>query len=146
MTDYEIGYGRPPQSGKFKAGVSGNPKGRPRRKPLPIADTVEAVLSTPMKYRERGRTHTATRNEVNLKILVERAIKGDVAAADLVLRCRAHAQRHGEAGVERLTVTDWLPDYPGQTAEQKTRDLPSGGSAGGVQRHICPTPDEKNPT
>ncbi len=27
MTDYEIGYGKPPQSGKFKTGQSGNPKG-----------------------------------------------------------------------------------------------------------------------
>ena len=28
--DYEVGYGRPPKSGQFKKGQSGNPKGRPR--------------------------------------------------------------------------------------------------------------------
>jgi hypothetical protein len=27
---YDVGYGKPPQSGRFKPGQSGNPKGRPR--------------------------------------------------------------------------------------------------------------------
>lgn len=27
---YKVGYGRPPQSGKFRQGQSGNPKGRPK--------------------------------------------------------------------------------------------------------------------
>jgi len=30
---YEVGYGKPPKSGQFKPGRSGNPKGRPRRQP-----------------------------------------------------------------------------------------------------------------
>jgi hypothetical protein len=28
--EYEVGYGRPPKSGQFVKGVSGNPKGRPK--------------------------------------------------------------------------------------------------------------------
>ena len=28
MPEYEIGYGKPPKSGQFKRGESGNPKGR----------------------------------------------------------------------------------------------------------------------
>ena len=28
--EYEVGYGRPPKSGQFKNGQSGNPKGRPK--------------------------------------------------------------------------------------------------------------------
>jgi hypothetical protein len=34
VSDYEIGYGKPPRNGRFKPGVSGNPKGRPKRGPL----------------------------------------------------------------------------------------------------------------
>nr|WP_306262013.1 DUF5681 domain-containing protein [Pararhizobium sp. IMCC21322] len=28
--DYEVGYAKPPQSSRFKPGMSGNPKGRPK--------------------------------------------------------------------------------------------------------------------
>ena len=28
--DHEVGYGRPPKHTQFKAGTSGNPKGRPK--------------------------------------------------------------------------------------------------------------------
>ena len=32
MASYEVGYGKPPSSGRFRAGVSGNPRGRPKPK------------------------------------------------------------------------------------------------------------------
>jgi hypothetical protein len=31
MTDYDVGYRKPPQHSQFKKGVSGNPRGRPKR-------------------------------------------------------------------------------------------------------------------
>jgi len=40
MADYEVGYGKPPKSRRFQPGVSGNPKGRPKRKPLALAETI----------------------------------------------------------------------------------------------------------
>ena len=43
MANYEIGYGKPPASGRFRAGVSGNPKGRPKRKPSPLAERIKTV-------------------------------------------------------------------------------------------------------
>ena len=30
MSDYEVGYGKPPRKSQFKPGQSGNPKGRPK--------------------------------------------------------------------------------------------------------------------
>ena len=32
MAKYDVGFGKPPESGRFRSGVSGNPKGRPKRK------------------------------------------------------------------------------------------------------------------
>ena len=30
MTEYKVGYGKPPKSSRFKSGSSGNAKGRPK--------------------------------------------------------------------------------------------------------------------
>jgi hypothetical protein len=117
------GYGRPPTAFQFKPGVSGNPKGRPKRKSLALADVIENVLAARIKYRDRGQTRTGTRTELSLMMMVDRAVKGDLTAAELILVVRADAQRTGDIGVEKLEVSDWLPDRPGQTAEQKTRDF-----------------------
>jgi hypothetical protein len=123
MADYEIGYGRPPASGRFRSGVSGNPKGRPKRRPTLLAEIIKTALNTPVEYRDGGRRKVATPRELSLKMLVDRAISGDLEAADLVLKIRNHAERHGDAGLAPILVENWLPDHPGQTANQKTADL-----------------------
>jgi Family of unknown function (DUF5681) len=122
MPDYETGYRKPPKKTRFKPGVSGNPKGRPKRGPSTLAKIVQNVLSAPIEYREKGRIRAASRHEFTIKMLVERAVKGEIAAADILLKVRAHSQQYGDVGIDRLEIIDWLPDYPGQTADQKTQE------------------------
>jgi hypothetical protein len=129
MPDYEVGYGKPPKSSRFKPGTSGNPRGRPKREPPALTVIIRNVLSAPIAYREGGRTKTMTRHALSLKMLVEHAIKGDLASAELVLKVRAHAERFGEPGIDTLQIRDWLPDYPGQTGDQKTQDFTSASNA-----------------
>ena len=129
MASYEIGYGKPPLSGRFPAGVSGNPKGRPKRKPTPFAERIKTVLNAPIKYRERGRTKVATYRELSLKVLVDRAISGDLAAAELALKILASGERYGDPGLDPILVENWIADYPGQTANQKTDDFAAGRDA-----------------
>src|SRR5271155_3037151 len=100
MSKYKVGYGKPPKKSRFKRGISGNPKGRPKRKSNPLAEIINNVLRASIEYRERGRIKTTTRHELNLKMLIEHAVKGDLGAAELVLKVRDHAQRWGEAGVD----------------------------------------------
>ena len=47
MADYDVGYGKPPKRTRFKAGISGNLKGRPKRKPMALAEIVGKVLNAP---------------------------------------------------------------------------------------------------
>jgi hypothetical protein len=75
-----------------KKGVSPNPKGRSKRKPFAAGDIVNNVLNSPAEYREGGQTKKATRQELTLRNYVRLALKGDVKAADMLLRLRAHAQ------------------------------------------------------
>ena len=121
MSDNEIGYGKPPRNGRFKTGVSGNAKGRPKRGPLVAEEIISRVLNAPMTYHDRGRAKIATRQELVIKQLVDRAVAGDTQAAEDVLKFRTHAQRIGDGGVDRLEISDWLPDHAGQTGQQKTK-------------------------
>jgi Family of unknown function (DUF5681) len=127
MADYDVGYRKPPLSGRFRAGVSGNPKGRPRRKPTPLAERIKAVLNARIAYRERGRIRVATYRQLSLKMLVDRAIGGDLDAAELALSIRARAERY--PGLDPILVENWIPDHPDQTANQKTADFAAGRDA-----------------
>jgi hypothetical protein len=123
MSNYEVGYGKPPKHSCFKKGVSANPKGRPKRKAFAVGEIINNVLNSPAEYRERGQTKKAARLALTLKTHVQRALNGDVRSAEILLKLRAHAQRFGDTPVHKIQMSDWLPDYAGQTAEQKTREL-----------------------
>ena len=129
MASYEVGYGKPPVSRRFRPGVSGNPKRRPKRRPTALAERIKTVLNSPISYRERGRTKVATYREPSLKMLVDKAIGGDLDAADLALKILAHAERYGDPGVDPITVENWIGDYPDQSANQKTADFAAGRDA-----------------
>ncbi len=60
MAEDEVGYGKPPKSGRFRPGVFGNPRGRPKRKPTPLAEIITRTLDAPITYRERGRGRVKT--------------------------------------------------------------------------------------
>jgi hypothetical protein len=93
------------------------------RKPLALAETIEKVLNAKIEYRERGQTRFASAQELSIKMLVDRAVSGDLEAAEIVLKIRERAERYGDAGVEQIEISDWLPDHPGQSGEQKAQDL-----------------------
>ena len=40
-----------------------------------------------------------------------------------MLKIRERAERTGGAGVEQIEISDWMADYPGQSGEQKAKDL-----------------------
>jgi Family of unknown function (DUF5681) len=117
------GRGNPPKEFQFKKGVSGNRKGRPpkSRKDQLVRHIISKVLNALTAYREGGRTKRASRLELALKKLVNSALEGDVKSADLLFKLRAIAENNNGARIEKIIVEDWVPDFPGQTGEQKTR-------------------------
>lgn len=145
MPDYEIGYGRPPKASQFKRGVSGNPNGRPKRKASDLTAMIVDVLNSPIRHREGGQLKTTPAWELNLTMLVRRALGGDVSAALAVLEFWVRAGRR-KSGMQRVVIEDWLPDYEGQTAEEKTRDFARKQNAAATEWWSRPTvaqPEEK---
>ncbi|WP_376717347.1 DUF5681 domain-containing protein [Bradyrhizobium sp. 62B] len=121
--DHKVGKGRPPKHSQFKKGVSGNPNGRPKRAPFSVAQAILNVLDGPAKYKEGGKVRIASRRELSARNYVRRALAGDIGSAAILLKLLAHAERFGHMGARKIIVRNWLPDYEGQTAAQKTREF-----------------------
>ena len=119
MKKYDIGYGKPPTASRFQPGNRAW-AGRKKRKPIVIAEVVEGFLDTRARYTERGRVKAATRRELRIKKVINDAVKGDVKSAEMVLKLLEHEQKHGSRGHQTIRIINWLPDRPGQTANQKT--------------------------
>ena len=73
---YEIGYRRPPASGRFRKGTSGNPKGRPKGS-RNFLTLLEQELSQTIVVNENGKKKTMTRLQAVVKRIVTRALQGD---------------------------------------------------------------------
>lgn len=133
MSDYEIGYAKPPKASQFKPGVSGNPAGRPPKKiESDLPQVIIKVLNSLISHREGEKVRKTPAWELNLAMRVRQAVRGDVDAAMAVLKFSIRAQR-SKAGRHRVVIEDWLPDYPGQTAEQKTLELARKKNAAPVE-------------
>jgi len=82
--DEKVGYGKPPKSGQFKPGKSGNPKGRPKAPPK-FEDLIAKESNKLITITVDGVKKTLTQGEVVAKAVMQKAMKGDVACAKLVI-------------------------------------------------------------
>jgi hypothetical protein len=74
---YEVGYGRPPQTSRFKPGQSGNPKGRPKAAKN-LSTLAREKLQAKVSVREGGRERLMSKAELGVTKLVNRfAESGD---------------------------------------------------------------------
>jgi hypothetical protein len=80
------GYGKPPVSGRFQKGHSGNPNGRPRKKPVAGASPFDIVLRQTLTITRAGKRREATAEEALQQALLERAFAGDRTASRKLLK------------------------------------------------------------
>ena len=80
---YKVGYKKPPKSGQFKPGESGNPRGRPP-KVKNTSDILKKELDQEVTLTEGSQRITLTKKQAMLKHLVNKAVGGDFRAAIFV--------------------------------------------------------------
>ena len=105
--DYPVGYGKPPIHSRFQKGQSGNPSGKPK-KVLSHAEIMARELDTKVTITEDGKKKRVTKREVMHKATLQKAMKGDLKAAKMVLELDK-ANYNGfpvdEDGVIRFTMS-----------------------------------------
>ena len=101
---YEIGYRRPPESGQFKKGTSGNPRGRPKGS-ANFLTILEQELSQTVVVNENGRKKKITRLQAMVKRIVAGALQGDLKALMTLFEILRRTGKFEESGVEAM-----LPD------------------------------------
>lgn len=80
---YEVGYGKPPENTQFKKGVSGNPKGRPK-KALDFDHELLGESKMFVTINENGRRRISKHAAV-IKQMMNQAMKGNIPAARIYL-------------------------------------------------------------
>jgi Family of unknown function (DUF5681) len=111
VTGYDVGYGKPPKHSQFKKGVCPNPQGRGKRGELPLREILDRVLNAKTNFRERGKLKKASRLELTIRWHAALAIKGDVSSAALLLKLRAHAEKHPGASSPTIITIIGGPPY-----------------------------------
>jgi hypothetical protein len=97
----DVGYKRPPVSGQFKKGQSGNPKGRPKEKlPLPMSDRSANALvlksaERPVTVREGTEHRQVPAIDAVILAQVNTAIRGNAYAQ------KHYIERYDRAELER---------------------------------------------
>jgi hypothetical protein len=91
MADYEVGYKKPPRHSQFKPGNRVNPNGRRGKRERPTeAEIVHEILTQPVSFRDGGKSKRASM----IKSFGAAALKGDVSAAEALLKIREKFEKH----------------------------------------------------
>ena len=106
---YEVGYGKPPQSTRFRKGQSGNPKGRPKGVQS-FARLARQAFNEKIAIKENGKRRIITKLHAALKQLANKAASGDAAAIREVLRV--------QAAIAEIVPAEDQHDYTGKHSER----------------------------
>lgn len=103
---YEIGYKRPPKSGQFKQGRSGNPKGR-RKGSRNFLTILEQELGQSIVVNENGRKKKITRLQAMVKRMVAGALQGEHRSLLTLIEILRRTGRFEDTDIDRLLPDDY---------------------------------------
>jgi Family of unknown function (DUF5681) len=104
--DYVVGYRSPPKETQFKAGKSGNPRGRPKGS-RPVGAVLQDIIRQKVPVTEGGKTRRIPVLEVMLRRLANDAMRSDQRAIKLLLSL---VDRYAESPETALQLRQMLAE------------------------------------
>jgi Family of unknown function (DUF5681) len=82
---YTVGFGRPPLGSRFKRGISGNPKGRPKYSKN-LKTLIHQALTAPIAVKEGAHSRRVSKLEGVVLRQLQGALKGNDRAALAIIK------------------------------------------------------------
>ena len=101
--DYEVGYRKPPRHTRFKPGVSGNPRGRPKDAKN-LSTLVHDALNEQVVVAENGRRRKVSKRQAIITQLVNLSAQADLKAMQMLLAIMQDIEHRSEAEPAETTV------------------------------------------
>jgi hypothetical protein len=110
MSEYNVGYRKPPIATQFRHGISGNPNGRPKPQRKTFGTAILDVVNEEIEVVENGQTKTVSIIEAIVTQFAAKAARGDVRAVKMLLDLYQHVEEFGEITplIIQLSETDML--------------------------------------
>lgn len=103
MASKDIGYGKPPKSGQFAKGRSGNPKGRAKGT-RNFTTVVGEVMREKVVVTKHGKRRSITAMEAVLQRLMMNALQGDAKATSMVVNLALEMSRDAAGSSQPLAT------------------------------------------
>lgn len=133
---YEVGYGRPPEAGRFRKGVSGNPGGKAKgtkNRPRPESDRLRQMIRReayrPVKLRVDGAEVTLPLAQAAMRALGSSALKGETRALAIFLKLLHAGAAEDDAVMAELLEAAQEAEMPGEI-EVRIVDVVNGKRVG----------------
>jgi hypothetical protein len=118
-----VGYKRPPTHTRFRPGQSGNPSGRPRRRP-DFQAALLSELAEPVAAAAADGKHAGSKLEALVKTLVDSAIRGNARAQSILCSVLSRPHETSEAEGKHPASDDQalLDDYVGDELKRRAAE------------------------
>jgi len=123
--DYDVGYGKPPKTGQFKKGQSGNPNGRPKGV-RNFQTELDSVLRSKVTVTHSGKPKSVGTVEAALMRLKEKALKGDQRALELLLAYAKGVSDSADARLRERHLSNLEEDILARSGLIGVADEPDG--------------------
>jgi hypothetical protein len=135
---FEVGYRKPPRHSRFKPGMSGNRKGRPKARKN-FKTIMDEELSRRMEVKVDGKTKKVSRFEALVMLLVQRGLQGDTKAIDKIITL---SRLYGVGGEAPIEIADLTQDEEELLAAYKKKWLEEDAASPGQKDQSLTTEGE----